>query len=107
MSLIWVAFRFFIVSLGQRWGKGGGVPGRWGGLVCIEQQRGGVWAREIGTICPFGVFPLFYSNFWPNLSQKGLLHPPLTTFGDFPFWASPRSKVMFGCLALSVASGWP
>ena len=25
------------------------------------------WARELGTICPFGVFSLFYSNFWPNL----------------------------------------
>ena len=28
---------------------------------------GGLWARGIGTICPFGDFPLFYSNFWPNL----------------------------------------
>ena len=28
------------------------------------------WAREIGTICPFGVFPLFYSNFGPNFRDK-------------------------------------
>ena len=25
------------------------------------------WAREIGTICPFGFFPQFYCIFWPNL----------------------------------------
>ena len=26
-----------------------------------------LWAREIGTIGPFGVFSLFFSNCWPNL----------------------------------------
>ena len=39
-----------------------------GGTVGGFCRDGGVWARELGTICPFGVFPLFYSNFWPNLS---------------------------------------
>ena len=34
---------------------GGGYFGFWGG--------GGVYTRDMGTICPFGVFPLFYSIF--------------------------------------------
>ena len=38
-------------------------------MVRNEGEEGGgtLWAREMGTICPFGVFPLFYSNFWRNL----------------------------------------
>ena len=34
-------------------------------------QQGYRWAREIGTICPFGVLSQFYSIFWPNL---GAIH---------------------------------
>ena len=43
--------------------------GRPGGL------SGGGGGPEIGTICPFGVFPLFYSNFWPNLRPIHVARP--------------------------------
>ena len=33
------------------------------------------WALEIGTICPFGVFSLFYSNFGPNLRPMHVARP--------------------------------
>ena len=37
-------------------------------------RKGGGYTREMGTICPFGVFPLFYNNFllqnWPFLLQN-------------------------------------
>ena len=45
---------------------------------------------------------------WAQKSQKDLLHPPLTTFGDFPFWGNfpgpqhpnprghPREVLLFG-----------
>ena len=41
------------------------------------------WAREIGTICPFGVFPQFESTFWPNL---GAIHVtrPIVVLWRFP-----------------------
>ena len=32
------------------WGNGG-------------NGRGGIYTREMGTLCPFGIFPLFYSIF--------------------------------------------
>ena len=57
----------WVVALLNHWAGGGhplqegeGAGGFWG--------RGGrgFWAREIGTICPFGVFPLFYSICGPN-----------------------------------------
>ena len=37
---------------------------------------GGIWAREIGTICPFGVFfPCFIASFWPNLRPIHVARP--------------------------------
>ena len=36
---------------------------------------GRMWARELGTICPFGVFSLFNSNFWPKLRPIHVARP--------------------------------
>ena len=39
--------------------------------ICVKKgQRATLWAREMGTICPWAFFPLFYSSFGPNLSQS-------------------------------------
>ena len=41
--------------------------GQTGGGERVMRGEGG-WAREIGAICPFGVFfSQFESTFWPNL----------------------------------------
>ena len=47
-----------------------------------EALGGGVWAREIGTICPFGVF--FNSIFWPKLLAWTHLQSLAVNF--FFFW---------------------
>ena len=38
-------------------GRGRGEYGATGG----DRRGGGLYTREMGTICPFGVFSLFYS----------------------------------------------
>ena len=45
------------------------VAGVSAAVLCRHDFLGGrgLWVRENGTICPFGVFTLFHSNFWPNL----------------------------------------
>ena len=61
------------IFLGSGWGGGG--------KTYHVNLGGGVWAREIGTICPFGVFPLFYSNFRPN-SRPIHVARPIVLFGS-------------------------
>ena len=63
--------------------------------VAMWVRGGGYrWAREIGTICPFGVFPLFYSNFWPNLRP---IHVAKANCGVVTFsrkWPILKQKIL-------------
>ena len=45
------------------WGWGSRLDAHW---VSKDAEGGGCGRAEMGTICPFGVFPQFYSTFWPN-----------------------------------------
>ena len=62
------------------------------------KNRSRVWPRENGTVCPFGVFPMFCSNILPNLRPVPVMSPVVSL--RFPLsyrhfsWVFPNSALV-------------
>ena len=77
-------------SFGPREQEGSCTGAKWG---CTGATKGLGGAKDSWeTFAP-----------WAQKSQKDLLHPPLTTFGDFPFWGNfpgpQHPKICANCFA--------